>query len=252
MHEVCCVLAGDKFDPEIYVHQMLQKLRQHLNDFRLTVFTDNPNHYYYKHRQIRAIRLPDWGYTARTMWWYKIYQFCPDIEWYSPVLYLDLDTIIIQDIDHLYNYETDSFCILQDFNRKFVPNYPISNSSIMRWTPDQTVSIYQRFLDNRETLVRKFRGDQDYITHHLKTYGSSKYWPPTWAMSWKWEIEHGGSNNGGMKIAEEDYYDFERPWIIPSDCVIVVFHGNPGPYETELGKQHLFPSIKKLQSQITE
>ena len=251
MIEICCVLAGDKFDPDVYIHQMLHKLRQHHSDFRLTVFTDNPNYYYYQHRQIRAIRLPDWGYTSRSMWWYKMYQFNPDIEWYSPVLYLDLDTLILGKLDKFWSHEPDHFCILQDFNRQFVPDYPISNTSVMRWTPQQTANLFSEFESNRQHITRKFRGDQDFVTYHLKQHGDSRYWPRDWAMSWKWEIKHGGSNNGGMEIAPEDYHDLSQPWIIPHDCSIVVFHGKPDPYETELGKQQLFPNIKKLQPQVT-
>ena len=54
---------------------------------------------------------------GRQLWWYKVYMFnnTPQIGW-DDVLYLDLDTVIIHDIVHLYKHESDSFMILQDFN----------------------------------------------------------------------------------------------------------------------------------------
>ena len=56
-------------------------------------------------------------------------------------------------------------------------------------------------------------------------------------MSYKWEIQHGGSVVGGTTLNyPDDYIQPEEKDVVPDKCSIVVFHGNPDPYDTEFGK----------------
>ena len=58
-------------------------------------------------------------------------------------------------------------------------------------------------------------------------------------MSYKWEIVHGGSRRGGPDLEHpRDYYQPDVPWVIPTDCCVVVFHGQPMMSETEFGTQY--------------
>lgn len=237
MKEVAIVCAGDKFDPAMHIKQIYKNLHENCTDFRLTVFTDRddvgvPN--------VRLIKLPDWNlHGPRQLWWYKVYMFSPQA-WTGPVLYMDLDTIIINNIDKFWDYEVDSFCICQDFNRQFIETYPISNSSVMRFDPAKYTDIYNTFIENPQKIIRQYRGDQDYITAYFKERTDKAWWPATWAMSYKWEIKHGGCKIGGLDVKyPDDYYVPEQQEIIPDDCSIVVFHGKPDPYDTDFGKRYL-------------
>lgn len=240
MKEVCIVYAGTKFSTDYVVQKRRQLDKYCTKATRLTVLTDDPAAIVgLGLRDTRAVLLPNWQLTGRQLWWYKVYMFSRAIDWMGPVLYVDLDTIIIADIVHLYKYEQASFMILQDFNRAFIDTYPISNSSVMRFDPRDHHDICEYFEDNREQIIRKFRGDQDYLTDWFKRIGGSAWWPRQWCMSYKWEIVHGGSRRGGPDLEHpRDYYQPDVPWVIPTDCCVVVFHGQPMMSETEFGTQY--------------
>ena len=236
MKEIVVVCAGEKFNPNLHVRQIYENLHRYCTDFRLTVFADQdiplPG--------VRTIPLPDWNlHGPRQLWWYKINIFGPHT-WTGPVLYMDLDTVIIGNIDKFWDYETDKFCICQDFNRQFIKNYPISNSSIMRFNANKYQDIYNKFVENPQKHIRQYRGDQDYITAYFKERDDSAWWPKEWAMSYKWEIQHGGCRVGGLDVKyPDDYYQPDHKHIVPDECSIVVFHGKPDPYDTTFGKKRL-------------
>ena len=235
--EVALVCAGAKFDPSIHVRQIYQNLQQHCTDFRLTVFTDKGRGLNLP--GVRLIQLPDWNLAPRQLWWYKLYIHAQH-EWSGPVLYMDLDTIIIDNIDKFWYYQQGDFCICQDFNRQFIKDYAVSNSSIMRFDPGTTYDMYENFASNIEKHLRQFRGDQDYVTDWFKNRPGKTWWPREWAMSYKWEIKHGGSRIGGLDVKyPDDYYYPEHEEVIPETCSIVVFRGKPDPYDTDFGKKRL-------------
>ena len=162
------------------------------------------------------------------------------IEWYGDVLYLDLDTILIGDIAKFWDYKPGKFCICQDFNRKFIRDYPVSNSSVVRFNPKDHTAIYDYFEKNQHAVMKQFRGDQDYITWWFKER-EKHWWVEDWAMSYKWEILHGGTKHGGTDIRHpNDYLQPDKEWIIPDNCSIVVFHGKPDPMDTYFGKLHTY------------
>ena len=235
MQEIAVVLAGDKFDPNVHVKQIYKRLHRYCTDFRLTVFTDQQINI----DEVRTIPLPQWDLTPRGLWWYKIYMFGPH-SWTGPVLYMDLDTILIGNIDKFWDYEPNKFCICQDFNRQFIDTYPVSNSSVIRFDPAKYTDIYNTFVENPQKIIRQYRGDQDYITAYFKERNDKQWWPKEWAMSYKWEIKHGGTRVGGLDVKyPDDYIQPDLPEVIPEPCSIVVFHGKPDPYETEFGKRYL-------------
>jgi len=251
MIDVACVCVGDEYKPELYINQLWLSLHKHLaQPFRLTVLTDNPDHPYYYNRPIRRIMIPSWPNVSKA-WWYKMYLFSPDMGFTNTVLYFDLDVVILNNIDKFLSTSLDKFCILQDFNRKWIRDYPVSNSSIMRWQPEKYYCIWDEFHVTRTAMIGKYRGDQDYLTNFFKQRDDCIWWPAQWAMSFKWEIYRGGliqsgtglDTKGNWPAEPEKYQDKTNPWVIPADCSVVVFHGKPNPYDTDFGKQHLIPDI---------
>lgn len=250
MIEVACVCVGDKFPIDPCIDQLWLGLNKHLSQpFRLTVLTDKPNHEYFSNRPIRAIQIPHWhekddnGYPH---WWYKIYLFSPNMNWKGKVLYLDLDVVLVNSIDKFTSYGDGGFSILQDFNRKWIKNYHVSNSSIMGWQPEQYYGVWEEFNTDKRKYMSRFRGDQDFITHYFRERRDKHWWPAQWAQSFKWEIFRGGLIQSGTGLASdgtwpappEYYHEPEQPWSINPDCSIVVFHGKPDPWQTDFGIQH--------------
>ena len=242
MKEACIVIAGDKFDPAVHVVQKVRELKRYASNVRLTVFTDQPDKLASYNYDIRITKLPDWNlHGMRQLWWYKIYQFAPFHDWRGPVLYMDLDTVVLRNIDRFWDLAGE-FCICQDFNRQFIPHYHVSNSSIMRWrSTAATHSIYTNFIQHKDSILKQYRGDQDYITAWHKDQATEHltWWPREWAMSYKWELKHGGSKQGGLNLRyPEDYVHPEHAEVVPDDCSIAVFHGKPDPFDTEFGKRY--------------
>jgi len=239
MKDICVVFAGTKFQTK-HIIQKRQQLDKYCSvPTRLTVLTDDPATVAgLGLRDTRAVLLPYWNLTPKQRWWFKVFMFAniQHIDWYGDVVYLDLDSIIVGDIAHFWLYEPGKFAICQDFNRSFIRDYPVSNSSVMRFTPGQFSEIHKYFEANYPAIVRQFRGDQDYITWWFKTHEGLVWWPWNWCMSYKWEILHGGSRHGGTEVKHpQDYLQPDEEWVIPEDCSVVVFHGNPDPYETHFG-----------------
>ena len=160
--------------------------------------------------------------NSRNKWWYKAHLF-NEHNWEGQVLYLDLDTVIVNNLDKFFNHRPTEFNICQDFNRHGMPKYHVSNSSVMKFEANSYVRFYRDFVDNKTNIIRKFKGDQDWLT---ATLGENKsWWPKEWAMSYKWEVL-----NGGLKrMGTQEYNSNET--IIDPETSILVFHGSPNPSE---------------------
>ena len=242
MLDVALVLAGNKYTTD-YVVQKRKQLDEHSSvPVRLSVLTDNPIQISNLGlRDTRCLLLPNWNLAGpRQLWWYKLSLFSSTYMWQTrSVLYMDLDTIIVGDIAKFWDYEPHRFAICQDFNRAWFPDYPVSNSSVMRFDPTKHVDMYTEFSKNMQQHMRQYRGDQDFITKWFEDK-DKVWWPKYWTQSYKWEILHGGSRHGGTTIRyPDDYYKPYMEYEIPNDCSIVVFHGKPDPYDTDFGKKRL-------------
>ena len=160
------------------------------------------------------------------------------------VLYIDLDTVITGKLYKFLDYRVGEFAICQDFNRKWYPDYTVCNSSVMRWHAPQWYRMYDAFVENMESYIQDMAGDQDFITQYLKQH-SKVWWPTEWAMSYKWEIYKGGLTQAGTGMAQDHnhmwcwpadkskYQVPDKSWVVPNDCSIAVFHGEPDPWATD-------------------
>lgn len=235
LNDVVCVWVGDKYSKD-YVINLYNGVRKHTTlPFRFNVITDKPE--IANDIPCRTLPLPDWKIDGvnlldhRKAWWYKMAMFRPTNGFDKYVLYFDLDLVIIKNIDHFYMYHPKQFCILQDFNRQYIHDFHVSNSSIMRWqTKRYSQSIWEEFTKDIPYHIKTFRGDQDFMTHYFKTHRKNKtWWPREWAMSWKWELEKGGKRNNGTD--RNSYHEPDRDFVLPDDCAVVVCHGDPKPHE---------------------
>lgn len=243
MKDVCILFVGNKYSTKHVVQKRQQLDTKCSVPTELTVLTDDPATIMgLGLRDTRAVLVESaWNFTDRQLWWHKMFMFSDTIKWASDVVYLDLDTIIVNDIAHFWTHEPGRFMICQDFNRKFIADYPVSNSSVMRFTPGVYSDLYRSFNDDGGRLMKQFRGDQDYITYYFKHNPGKTWWPHDWCMSYKWEILHGGTKHGGTEVTwPTDYYQPDVNWVIPQDCSVVVYHGKPSPYDTQFGRVYTY------------
>lgn len=230
MINIACVKAGRQYSDD-YVMKLYNSVKRNLTvPFHFYLFSDNDFNLQENMSVNRLTPFPSGMPKANKLWWYKLYMFDKKWDWkYPHTLYFDLDTVIINSIDHFVDYHPDKFCILQDFNRHHLPSFDRwFNSSIMKWPVNQYHEIYDEWFENYMVVCRQNQGDQNYITKHVK--GKHIWWPRTWAMSYKWELLDGGVKRAGMPL------EYKRPdtgLTIPDDCSVIVFHGKPNPCEVE-------------------
>ena len=123
----------------------------------------------------------------------------------GPVLYMDLDTTIVDDLTPLIEAAKDErFITLRDFN------YPKRvQSSVMAWKGDMS-HIYEEFIQDPETYMDMYPGgDQSFIDegNHCPVYWQDIL--PNSIQSFKVNVRNSG---------------------IHPDCCVVAFHGNPRPW----------------------
>lgn len=140
-------------------------------------------------------------------WWGKIETFSIK----GPVLYIDLDTTIVKNIDNILDVcKNNEFISLKDF-------YPGMGrtvaSGVMGWNNDMSY-LYEIFLQNPEKHIadnstNRWWGDQGFIERHVK---NPVFWQdlvPNNIVSWKVHCRK----------------------AIPSSASIIAFHGSPKPWE---------------------
>lgn len=221
-HNLVCVHWGQAYSAD-YVLNLWQAARRHSGrGFNFHVFTDQAQQHpqdlgwkfhILQHRTISGMR----------PWWYKMEIFNAQQGLNGKNLYLDLDVVIVNDIDKFWEYQPNDFCICHDFNRAFNPKFPYSNSSVMFWPDHSQQDLYQQFIENPVRIVRKYRGDQDFI--HDQCGSKLQWWPRQWAMSWKWEVYRGG------KTSPHGSYLSDQQLVLDPDTSVIVFHGSPKPHQ---------------------
>jgi hypothetical protein len=140
-------------------------------------------------------------------WWHKLSFFSdPLYDLSGPVLTLDLDVVIVDNIDCFFDYPGE-FCIIKDYYEQNG-----WNSSIMKFEAGQHSDILEDF-DYKyvEADPKRYWGDQAWIT---ECRPDAMLWPESWVQSYKWQCLD----------------EFKR-FSIPQDCKVVLFHGKPDPHE---------------------
>ena len=218
------MIHGDMYSWQ-YVENLYTMLCRHLSyDVKLHVFTEAnrsvPDHMI-KHS------LQEWpGISGRKKaWWYKLQLFNPEIM-SGPVLYFDLDTVIIDNIDWIVQSDLTYFWTIRDFRYLWRPNWQGLNSSVMYWDQSRFSWIWNRFIKHGvDANVSKYHGDQDFLTAVIDKSELS-FFDKSYIKSWRWEIK-----DGGLNTANRQYTRPDAGSIIPADTKIMIFHGSPKPHE---------------------
>jgi len=219
---ILCVKHGIKYSAE-YVNKLHSMVSRHCSlPFEFCCLTDdstgiNPN--------IQIIPLP----KHLEGWWCKPYIFS-DLPIKGRILYLDLDVVISDNIDRLFVYAPDSWCIIRDFTRQMRPDWQKYNSSVVRFDTGQLQHLWENYSTNWKDVQAKFFGDQDWLySEALRTGVPATLFPDNWIRSWKWEIRLSKEFKPGRAKGNRTFKDIEHVEP-PKDCVITVFHGDPNPH----------------------
>lgn len=221
--DCACVIHSTGYD-WVYVERLHNMLQRNIpQGVRMHVYTEPerpvPSH------MIRH-DLINWPGVSgpRRSWWYKLQLFDP-MHHQGNMLYFDLDTVIVRDLEWILSLDPAYLWGIQDFKYLQNPGRMTLNSSIMWWHVPSFGDVWHNFCkQDIATVMRRYPGDQDYIQATLG-HGRIRYFEQHHVESWRWQCLDGG-------------YDFDRRvhhrpdtgTVINPDTRVIVFHGNPKPH----------------------
>ena len=226
----CACLIHDRLYDWTYVDRLYKSLCRNLTPtVRMHVYTESnrpvPNPYI-KHdlQEWDGVRGP------KRSWWYKV-QLFNHKHWargYTKMLYFDLDTVIVSNIDWLWQKPDTKFWAARDFKYLMKGSRWCINSSVMWFDPVKYNYVYSEFdvkqiVNNPRCL---WHGDQDYIFSKIKD--DVAYYSTDQILSYRWQVME-----GGFDFRYRKHLDPGGPSVLPSDASILIFHGDPKPLEVK-------------------
>ena len=222
--DCACVIHGSGYSWDYVdrLHNMLERVRP--GGIRLHVYTEAD-------RAVPAhmVRhdLENWQGVSgpKRSWWYKLQLFNRNL-FNGNLLYFDLDTVIVREIDWITELNTDYLWAIRDFRYLQTPLKTGLNSSVMWFSVPRVAWLWDQFnAANRAVIMRKYPGDQDYIQDQL---GPTRYrlMPESQFQSWRWQCV-----DGGYDFARRRHYAPNTGAQIDPNTSVLVFHGSPKPHE---------------------
>ncbi|QDJ96519.1 hypothetical protein Xoosp13_333 [Xanthomonas phage Xoo-sp13] len=196
--------GGDTYDYR-YVNAMARNIRNKTKlKIKISVLTDNPTGI---DPELVDVIIP--LIHKYKGWWSKIELFRPGIFTGDRVVFFDLDTVIVSNIDDILKHDT-MFAGISDLYHQNV-----LQTGVMSWNPNYNHHIYQNFIPlYRSALVSMPEGDAKWIRDNLYNYEYLQTKFPGKIVSFKAHcLDH---NTDRINI--------------PSSASIVCFHGKPRPH----------------------
>ena len=222
MNYVVCLKYGNKYSAE-YVNKLYSMVKRNLTvPYEFVCFTEDSTNV---NELITIKPLPPLANVKG--WWYKPLFFNPQIGLEGTVLFLDLDMIIFRNIDNLFTYKPNEFCIIRDFNRINTKGYDKFNSSVFRFEKGSHNYVWDNLVKDL-SQTKRMHGDQDWIFSQIKT--GFVFWPTEWIQSYKWEVR---DRTDLIKVGNQRRFKERASPVINGSTNILVFHGDPKPSEVE-------------------
>lgn len=219
---ILCLKHGEKYSSE-YVNKLYNMCKRYCTNFKFACLTDNSKGI---DPDVVILDLP----SNLSGWWCKPYIYSRDLPIKGTILYMDLDVVIASNIDHLFEFYPDDWCVIRDFTRVMRPKWEKYNSSVVRFKTGQLHFVWERFTKQQQAIQKRHFGDQDWLWEAAR--GTAKLFPDNWIKSWKWEIRKSKEwAHGGTKGTRK--FKYAEDVIPPDGCCIAVFHGDPNPHRCE-------------------
>jgi len=160
MITVACVFWGNKFS-EDYVYNLKSMVERNTTvPHQFVCFSDR------ELEGIKTVKLIP-GYEG---WWNKMQMFNTDFKLGNRVVYLDLDTLIVGNIDWLLEYD-GMFMGIEDLGAVNEHQPELKGrlqSGVMSWDYRLNSHLWNRFTSSGES--QRYRGDGEYLNHIVPKY----------------------------------------------------------------------------------
>jgi hypothetical protein len=221
--DCACVIHGSSYD-WVYVERLYNMLDRYISrNIRLHVYTEAS-------RPVPAPMvkhvLTEWPITrARRGWWYKM-QLFNSAHHAGPLLYFDLDTVIVQNIDWIWAHPSQYLWAPKDFKYLWKSTHSGINSSVMWWDTTKYQHVWEKFArQDLEKIMRKYHGDQEFISD-LVPQAHRRFLDPEKIQSWRWQCL-----DGGYDFRRRRYQAPDTGTKLAQSTAILVFHGSPKPHQ---------------------
>jgi hypothetical protein len=203
MINIVCVKWGTKYGAE-YVNRLCAAVGRHATvDYRFHCYTDDVTEL---NPKIITHDLPRAGLEG---WWNKMYLFDQNngITIGEQIFYIDLDTLITGNIDHMLQRWPDCIVMLRDFYHGIAKTAGTIASGLMTWQHGNYSHLWANFIRDPQQAVASVRphGDQHYIASQINKWAIWQDLYPEEIVSFKVHCRSG----------------------LPESARIVCYHGQP-------------------------
>lgn len=178
MVTVACVFSGDKFSAD-YVYNLKSAVERNTTvEHKFVCLTDKPL------SGIDTIPLKP-GFAG---WWNKMQLF--DGRLMGRIVYLDLDTLIIGNIDWLLNYK-GVFAGIEDLGsvNKHQPHLKGNlQSGMLAFSGAAMEWVWMEFILNHNSVTKKYRGDGEYLNALVLNRELLQHEHPNEIKSYKYQV----------------------------------------------------------------
>lgn len=223
MKSIVCMKWGTLYGPE-YVNTLYSMVKKNITgEFRFVCLTDNPEgiNKAVEIRECPSINLSDDYAIYRTTGWRKLTLWdSSHFEKGETWLFFDLDVIIVDNIDPLFDYQPEkSFVVMQNWTQK---GQNIGNTSVFRFTVGCHDYLFQNFLEKYPQIINdpKTKNEQIYISRNIS---SQEFWPDEWCVLFKVQC-----------ISSFPSRLWKEP-AIPTGAKVIAFPGVPNPHQAKDG-----------------
>ena len=225
---IVCMKWGTLYSPD-YVNKLFCMVRRNLTKpFDFYCLTDDA---FGIRSEIIVKALPEVYVPEKNQVspWRKLGMFSKDLYGIGGrTLFLDLDLVIINNIDELFDY-TDKFAIIENWTQK---GHGIGNSSVYCFNASEYSFVLDAYNKDPEQAVENHDNEQIFLSKQL--VNEIRFFPDTWFRSFKRHC-----------IAPGFMRFFKSP-LLPKEAKIIVFHGQPRPHQALVGAwpKKLIPYLK--------
>ena len=234
MKQMICVKWGKGYGTE-YANRLYGMARRNTTGpFRLVCLTDDPSGL---RPEIDAFPLPELGceHPKRTMGkWRKQVLWGADIPALTglegPVLFVDLDTVIVDNIDDYFTYgDPDRVYLARNWSK---PLHRLGQTSVFRYPVGRYPEVLEKFRADPQGVADREGFEQHHVTHTVP--GGIEFWPESWTRLFRLHC---------VPTFPLMYFQQAK---LPPDAKMVTFAGGPNPSDVQLGRwepdQPEFPS----------
>jgi hypothetical protein len=201
---IVCVKWGTKYGPE-YVNRLARAVQRHTTvEYQFWCMTEDST------GLLESVNVIPLRFANRLdSWWNKLVLFdsANGITPGEQIFYIDLDTLIVDNIDYLLTDQVPDIVMLQDFYHGIAKSAGALGSGLMSWRHGNYQHIWDKFIRSPEEAIQSVapHGDQQFIANHIDAWYHWQDLFPDSVVSFKVHCREG----------------------LPSGARIVCYHGRP-------------------------